>query len=221
MKKTKSKKLFIALLSAAGVFAAVIIYMFVINAVIVGAGKERIAVADAASGFDADCILVLGAGLRRDGTPSDMLADRLDTAISLYFDGAAPCLLLSGDNSSKDYDEVSAMMKYAADRGVPEEALIPDYAGFSTYESLYRAREIFSAERVIIVTQEYHLYRALWCAEAFGVDAVGVSADLRPYRGQTFREVREVLARNKDFIFTIFKPEPTYLGEKEALYTEE
>ncbi len=218
--KTENKRKLIRLsVTAVAVAAAAAIYIMVVNGAIVAFGRDRVVKIDEASEFNADCILVLGAGVRPDGSPSDMLEDRLKTAVALYEAGAAPCLLLSGDHSRADYDEVGAMIKYAADAGVPEEVLIPDYAGFSTYESIYRARDIFSVKRVVIVTQEYHLYRALYVADALGVEAVGVSADLRAYRGQLMREIREVLARNKDLIYTIFRPEPTFLGEKLPLYT--
>jgi SanA protein len=92
-----------------------------------------------------------------------------------------------------------------------------DHAGFSTYESLYRAKEIFGADRIIIVSQEYHLYRALYIAKALGIEAYGVSADLRSYSGQYKRELREILARNKDFILAIAKPVPSVLGDSISL----
>ena len=88
-----------------------------------------------------------------------------------------------------------------------------DHAGFSTYESIYRAKDIFEAKKVVIVTQEYHLYRALYIANQLGLEAYGVGADPRQYVGATYRELREILARDKDFIKCIFKPEPTYLGD--------
>ena len=219
MKEKNAKRLRGVIVAAACVFAALFIYVMVINAVVVNSKRELVVGIDEASEFGADCVLVLGAGLRPNGEPSDMLADRLKTAVALYEAGAAPCILMSGDHSREDYDEVGAMMEYAENAGVPAEAIAPDYAGFSTYESIYRARDIYSAKKIVIVTQEYHLYRALYIAGALGVDAVGVSADIRTYRGQIMREVREILARNKDFIYTVFKPEPTYLGEKLPLYT--
>ncbi len=163
---------------------------------------------------DADCILVLGCGILPDGTPTAMLKDRLLTAISLYNAGYADILLMSGDNGRVNYDEVSAMKAFAMAEGVPESSIVLDHAGFSTYESVYRARDIFCVEKVIIVTQKYHLHRALYIANALGVEAQGVSADLRGYSGQIFREIREILARNKDFVQCIFKPLPTFLGEK-------
>ena len=169
---------------------------------------------DAKTLEDVDCILVLGCLVKDDGEPSDMLADRLKRGIELYEQGAAPKILMSGDHGRADYDEVNAMKRVAVDAGVPSSDVFMDHAGFSTYESVYRAKEVFGADKIIIVTQEYHLYRALFIAERLGVEAYGVNADLRTYRGQTARDVREILARCKDFGNTIFKPEPTYLGER-------
>jgi len=142
-----------------------------------------------------------------------MLADRLDVAIDAYKAGGAPKLLMSGDHGRKEYDEVNVMKDYAIAEGVPSEDVFMDHAGFSTYESIYRARDVFLAERVLIVTQGYHLYRALYVARSLGLEAEGVAADLRPYRGQRYYDLREVLARCKDFAMCIFKPLPTYLGE--------
>lgn len=160
----------------------------------------------------ADCILVLGAGVKGD-SPSPMLKDRLDRAIELYKNGAADKILMSGDHGRKGYDEVNVMKRYAAQSGVPTEDIFMDHAGFSTYESIYRARDVFGVKSVIIVTQKYHLFRALYIAERLGVEATGVSANPRSYAGAVYREAREVLARNKDFVKCIFKPKPTYLGD--------
>lgn len=162
---------------------------------------------------DIDCILVLGCGVRPDGSPSDMLADRLQRGVELYNSGAAPKLLMSGDHGTKGYNEVGAMKAYAVSADIPTEDIFLDHAGFSTYESVYRAKEIFQAKRVIIVTQGYHLYRALYIAQELGLEAWGVSADLRSYYGQTARDVREILARCKDFGMCIIKPEPTFLDD--------
>ena len=139
--------------------------------------------------------------------------DRVMSGIEVYEAAAAPKLLMSGDHGREDYDEVGAMKNYAIENGVPSENVFMDHAGFSTYETVYRAKEIFEADKVIIVTQEYHLYRALYIAEQLGVDAYGVSSDLNTYAGQSMRDFREVLARCKDWVMCIFKPEPTYLGE--------
>ena len=162
---------------------------------------------------DVDCIIVLGCQVKDDGSLSHMLRDRLMRGLELYESDAAPKLLMSGDHGREDYDEVGAMKKYATDNGVPSEDVFMDHAGFSTYETVYRAKEIFEADKVIIVTQGYHLYRALYIAEQLGVEAYGVSSDLNTYAGQSMRDFREVLARCKDFAMCFFKPEPTYLGE--------
>lgn len=161
---------------------------------------------------DIDCIIVLGAGVWGEN-PSPMLEDRLLEGIDLYKNKVAPKIIMTGDHGRAEYDEVNVMKKFAIDNGVPSEDIFMDHAGFSTYESLYRAKDIFKADKVIIVTQEYHLYRALYIAKQLGIYAYGVNSDPRQYVGAAYREIREILARNKDFIQCIFKPEPTYLGE--------
>ena len=192
---------------------------FGINGYVVLSTKKQILSADNAAKLqDIDCIVVLGCGVRPDGTPSAMLEDRLKQAIALYYAGAAPKLLMSGDHGQADYDEVNVMKQYALNAGIPSEDIFLDHAGFSTYESIYRTRDIFQAKKMIVVTQKYHLHRALHIAEALGLEAWGVSADLRSYGGQTFRDIREILARNKDFLTGIFKPKPTYLGEPIPVY---
>ena len=165
---------------------------------------------NAGSGYD--CILVLGCGVNG-STPSYMLEDRLLQGIELYKNGASGKLLMSGDHGRKNYDEVNVMKDFATDRGIASEDVFMDHAGFSTYESMYRAKEIFKAEKILIVTQNYHLYRAIFDARALGLDAYGVASDPRSYSGQLYRDIREILARNKDFAYSIIKPEPTYLGE--------
>lgn len=160
---------------------------------------------------DIDCILVLGCQVRSDGSPSHMLEDRLKTAVSCNWGNTK--FIMSGDHGQENYNEVAVMKQFAIDAGIPSENIFMDHAGFSTYESLYRAKCIFGANRIVIVTQKYHLYRALHIAKALGMEAWGVSADLCPYSGQAFREVREILARVKDFGMCIFKPKPTYLGD--------
>lgn len=175
--------------------------------------EQIISPEDAAALTDVDCILVLGCYVHESGHPSDMLADRLRRGIELYQSGAAPKLLMSGDHGQKDYNEVKAMKLEAMEEGIPSEDIFMDHAGFSTYESIFRARDVFAAGKIIIVTQEYHLYRALHIANALGVEAYGVAADYHTYAGQAYRELREILARNKDFATSILKPAPTYLGE--------
>lgn len=185
-----------------------------INGWIIWQGEKQIlASQQAAQLTDVDCILVLGCGVKADGTPSDMLHDRLKRGVELYRFGVAPKLLMSGDHGQTNYDEVNTMKAYAVGQGVPSEDVFMDHAGFSTYESLYRAKEIFGVKKLIIVTQKYHLYRAIHIARCLGMEAYGVDGGYRTYSGQAARDVREMLARVKDMASCIFLPEPTYLGE--------
>ena len=179
----------------------------------VKSSADQIITEEEASSLDADCILVLGAGVTDAGIPSPMLKDRLLQGIALYKNGAADKLLMSGDHGQVDYDEVNVMKQFAVDRGVPSEDIFMDHAGFSTYDSLYRARDIFAAQKIIIVTQRYHLYRALYIADALGLDAYGVASDPRIYQGQTYRQMREILARCKDFLLCLWQPKPALLGD--------
>lgn len=184
-----------------------------INGIVKASTKNKILTAEQAAELsDVDCILVLGCGVRSDGSPSDMLHDRLRRSVELYDLGAAPKLLMSGDHGRENYDEVDAMKTFAVENGIASENVFMDHAGFSTYESMYRAKEIFQAKKILIVTQEYHLYRAIYIAQSLGLEAYGVSADYRGYYGQTKREVREILARVKDFGTSLLQPKPTYLG---------
>lgn len=165
------------------------------------------------SRIEPECIMVLGASVHPDGTPSPMLEDRLETGIELYNRGVAPKLLLTGDNGQIEYNEVEAMKNYAVNAGVPEEDIFLDHAGFSTYDSVYRASYVFGVESMVAVTQEYHLYRTLHGCKKMGIEALGIGADQEVYAGQEYREIREVLARVKDFVMWLIKPEATFLGE--------
>ncbi len=212
MKKKKAmKSILIVLLCLIVVGTAAV---FGVNAHVKGSAKDCIITTEEAAKLtDMDCILVLGCQVKDNGTPSDMLKDRLTRGIELYEAGAAPKMLMSGDHGREEYDEVGTMKQWAIDSDIPSENIFMDHAGFSTYESMYRAKGIFEADKIIIVTQEYHLYRALYIADKLGIEAYGVSSDYHTYAGQSGRELREILARCKDFATTIFKPEPTYLGE--------
>lgn len=161
----------------------------------------------------ADCILILGAGVK-DGKPKPMLRDRLLAGIELYKSGAAKKIIMSGDHGRADYDEVNVMRSFAIEQGVRAEDIFLDHAGFSTYDSVYRAKNIFGAENIIIVSQKYHLYRALYISEKLDVKAAGVSANLNTYGGQLKRDIREIIARDKDFFKCIVKPEAEIMGDK-------
>lgn len=192
----------------------------IINAVVLNAAAPYI-IADDDISEPADCILVLGALVYNETHLSPILKDRVETAVRLFEAGMADRLLLSGDHGQKDYDEVNAMMEYAVSRGVPRENIFLDHAGFSTYESVYRARDVFCVESVIIVTQQFHLSRAVYIARGLGLEAYGVSADLRRYRDEQKNNMRESFARIKDFFYVnLFLPEPTYLGDVIPIYGE-
>ena len=184
-----------------------------ISGYVKSSASDRIISPEAAAELrDIDCIIVLGCRVNGE-TPSPMLSDRLKRGVELYKSGAAPKLLMSGDHGRVSYDEVNAMKSFAVDSGVPSEDVFMDHAGFSTYETMYRAKEVFAAEKVLIVTQSYHLYRAVYIAEGLGLEAYGVSSDLQRYVNQTRMDLREILARDKDFFYVLLKPEPTYLGD--------
>jgi len=198
------------------IFAAVIMTLTVvgINLYIVIKEKSRMISLEEASDFEADCIVVLGAGIRDDGSPTWMLEDRIKIGDKLYQNHAADKIIMSGDHGRENHDEVNTMKKYAINAGIPSEDIFMDHAGFETYDSLYRARDIFGAKKVIIVTQEYHLYRALYIADRLGLEARGVTADLRFYsKKMVYWKFREYLARVKSFIKCIVQPEPKYLGD--------
>jgi len=196
------------------VCAAVVFTLF-INTFVVKTAEPFIITADeAAAKGSFDCILVLGASVTEYG-PSPMLADRLDKGLELFGLGASNIMLLSGDNGMIDYNEVQAMkdyvLKHGGSVGLSADNVYLDYAGFSTYDSAVRAKEVFRAEKVVIVTQRYHLYRAVFNAKRAGLDVYGVAAnDTR--QGQFFRDLREVPARVKDFFLTLISADPRFLG---------
>ncbi len=188
--------------------------VWILNRYVTSSVENRIITLEEAADLEeVDGILVLGCYVYDDGNLSPMLRDRLIRGLEVYRARGGGKLLMSGDHGRTNYDEVNAMKHYAIDQGIVSGDVFMDHAGFSTYESLYRAKEVFQADKVIIVTQEYHLYRALYIAGCLGLEAYGVPADLNQYAGQSARDFREVLARCKDFIMCIIKPEPTYLGE--------
>ena len=207
---SKRKKRILPFLLAAALL--VILLPLGVSAYVCASTQDGILSLDDASSIDADAILVLGARVWDSGKPSGILEDRILTGISAYEAGISDRLLMSGDHGQDEYDEVNAMKTYAIKQGVPSEDIFMDHAGFSTYESLYRARDIFQVKTVVIVTQRYHLYRALYVAERMGLTAYGIPADLGTYSGMGYYEAREILARLKDFFYTLYMPLPTYLG---------
>ncbi|MBO7303217.1 MAG: YdcF family protein, partial [Clostridia bacterium] len=182
--------------------ALFLIFISVINLIVVfGAGKVTEGNEEYTIDKKYDAIVVLGAGLRSDGTPSNMLEDRLKGAIELYKKGIAPKIILSGDCSGEDYDEVSAMQKYCVDNGVADGDIVRDDNGFSTYETMENIVNKMGYKRIIVVTQKYHIYRSVYIARRMGAEADGFSTDYRDYIffAQRKRDVREFAARIKDF----------------------
>jgi vancomycin permeability regulator SanA len=165
--------------------------------------------------------IVFGAAIRPDGEPSSMLADRIDAAVELYKAGKVQRILMSGDNSRPYYDEVTAMKHHAVEKGVPPEHVNLDYAGFRTYDSCYRARAIFGIDNAILVTQRYHLPRALYLANSMGIKAVGLKAGLDRYPGQDYYNLREAAALVVTWYeVNILHPLPRFLGEPVNLETQ-
>ena len=211
MVKTIIKKILIGMGAIIGASMLLVVimnlYMFLTTF------SDIISVEEAEELEDVDCIIVLGAGVRPDGTPSPMLQDRLDKAIELYQQGIWDKIIVSGDHREDNYNEVNAMKSYLIEHDVPSEAIFMDHAGLSTYDSMYRAVHIFGVESAVIVTQKYHMYRAVYDAKYLGIDAYGVTAEDITYSGQTYREIREIAARIKDIMYCLFEPEATVGGE--------
>ncbi len=158
--------------------------------------------------------LVFGGGIYADGSLTPMLRDRVDTAIALYRAGKVRKLLMSGDNRVTDYDEPGRMYDYALSQGMPARDIVRDYAGLRTYDSCYRAGAIFGVRGAVLVTQRFHLARALYTCRAMGMDAVGVVADRRPYGGESYYEMREAAATVAAWLdVNIIRPKPV-LGDK-------
>ncbi len=154
-----------------------------------------------------EVIIVLGAGVFSNGTPSDVLRDRLKVAKDLFLAGRAPKILCSGDHGEQTYDEVNTMRRWLLDEGIPPEAIFLDHAGFSTYESLARARDVFGFSTITLVTQDFHLPRATYLAHELGFSVEGVSASRQGYVRQEYFELREFFARMKAF-FQIYGKAP-------------
>ena len=191
----------------------VFIVLLGINFFVTATTSKRILTEEQARELEnVDCILILGAGIWGQN-PSPMLEDRLLQGISLYQEGVSHKIIMSGDHGRDNYDEVNVMKRFAIEKNVKSEDIFMDHAGFSTYDSMYRAKDVFEAKKIVIVTQKYHMYRALYVAEQLGIEAYGVNSDPQTYSEQFIRDIREVLARDKDWFKCIIKPEPTYLGD--------
>lgn len=144
-----------------------------------------------------DAVIILGARVYSDTTVSAVLRDRLLTGYEVYNRGYASKIIVSGDHGQEGYDEVVAMKTFLMELGVPREDIFMDHAGFNTYDSMYRARDIFQVERAVVVTQEFHIFRSVYLGSQLGMEVVGITSDLDNYAGRVYNEVRETLARTK------------------------
>ena len=158
-----------------------------------------------------DTLIVLGAKVHDDGRLSLMLKDRLDKTIEVYNKLDIKRVIVSGDSEHKDYDETTKMKEYLINNGIPEEDIIVDIYGLSTYDSIYRLKNVYGINKSIIITQKYHLYRSLYIANSLEIEAYGIPASGEDYFGQTAREIREILARNKDFLTSLFNVKSKYI----------
>jgi len=161
----------------------------------------------------AQVALILGAKVFDDGRLSMMMQDRADSALELYESGKVGKLIMSGDHGTKTYDEVNTVKDYLLEKGVNPEDLFLDHAGFDTYDSLYRARDIFGVKSLIVVTQKFHLPRAVYIGRSLGMEAYGYVADRREYLGMFRNELRESLARSKALLDVVSGAKPKFLGE--------
>jgi SanA protein len=187
-----------------------------VNVAVLAGGRTREG-ASATPEAPADCALVLGAGVAPDGTPSWVLHDRLAEALELHRAGRVKTLLVSGDHHTRSYDEPNAMRLWLEARGVPSSVIFMDHAGVDTYSSVWRAKHVFGASRMIIVTQRFHLPRALWMARALGMEAEGATADRRLYRGAVWFEAREIVSRTKAFVDITGGRRPRHVGPSISL----
>lgn len=216
--KNNKKTVLKILAFASGFVALAFLFVLTLNLIIVSQTNDNVYSPDEMIKIsdDFDCILILGAGVKKDGSPTDMLYDRLAVAYQAYESGKSPVLFVTGDSENNDYTETVTMERVLCEMGVDKSAIISDGYGLSTYESLWRAKNVYGYKRVLIVTQEYHLYRAIYIAKKLGLEAYGLDGAIRNYGKQPIYSFREYFARIKDMIFAEMQPMPTYLEKWEA-----
>ncbi len=209
---TKNKKSILQAFVFIGfVLALVFLFILIINLNIVSKTDDYIYSIDELGTIsnDYDCIIILGAGVRADGSATPMLRDRLLTGIEVY-NNSQTAIFITGDSEYESYTETVTMKKLLIELGVPESDIVCDGYGLSTYESIWRAKNIYRFNKILIVSQKYHLYRAIYIANKMGLDAVGVDAALTTYGKQPYYTLREYLARVKDVFFSEILPDPKY-----------
>lgn len=216
MKEKKQNKNIkrIVLISFSSIIALFLLVLAVLNAYVIGYSDDYILAFDSAIELnDIDCIIVLGAGIRPDGTMSAVLEERVRIGAELYISNVSDRILVSGDHSREDYNEVGAMKDYLVSLNIDPNIVFTDHAGFDTYDTMYRARDIFLAKRVLIVTQTFHMSRAIFIARELGLEAYGVVSDAENRYFRLKTEIREIFGRAKYVFDALFEPKPYFLGE--------
>ncbi|MBN1629580.1 MAG: YdcF family protein [Thermoleophilia bacterium] len=212
-KRSRKRRIVLWSLVAVGILVVLLGLAILIPNLVITRSADDYIVQDPGDAPAAQCAIVLGARVYDTGVPAPMLADRLRTGVRLYKLGKVEKLLLSGDHGQTDYDEVNVMLDYVLELGVPEEDVFTDHAGFDTYDTMYRARDVFKVTDCLVVTQEFHLSRAVYTARELGLEATGVVADIQPYANEFKNAARDWLARVKAVLqLHITHPEPRYLG---------
>lgn len=189
----------------AGAAAILLVNLFIVTSTksVIKAELEELA--------EAEVVIILGAGVYQSGELTPILKERVDTAISIYRSGLVKKILVSGDNSTENYNEVVPVWEYLVAAGVPESDIFLDYAGFNTYNTMYRAIAVFEVKSAIIVTQPFHLPRAIFIAESLGMEVEGLAP--KNDKGGLYNSLREIPARIKAFGDVLFRSNPTYLGK--------
>lgn len=193
----------------------ILLFLFFLPPILVSSYQDEIYF-EAQGVPEAEVAIVFGAGVKTNGQPSDVLKDRLKTAAALYKEGKVEKILVSGDNRFENYNEPEAMYNYlVGTSGVAKEDVMQDFAGRRTFDTCIRAKEIWGIEKAILVTQEFHLKRAIFTCEGVGVESVGMSATLQPYMKDEQFQLRERMAVYKAF-FDVYIWTPEYLGGEQG-----
>lgn len=216
MLKVRKKWLIISTITFIVLAVMFVMLLWFIHSRVITAGQGRIYTLDQEIPHR-KVALVLGARVYKNGQLSPLLRDRVDAAIQLYREGTVEKLLMSGDNRTEKYNEVTAMRNYAIEAGIPSDDIVRDFAGFRTYDSIYRAKELWDLEEMIIVSQRFHLPRALYIAKHLGINAIGVAARHDPHRGLRTAAKREIAARLLAWLDVLLGRDPYFLGPKESL----
>ena len=218
--KNNKKTILESVIFCAFVLALVFLFVLSVNInIVVNTSDNIYNISDLESiDNDYDCILILGAGVRKDGTATPMLNDRLLTGITAFESNKSQVVFVTGDSESESYTETVTMKNVLVGQGIDENAIISDGYGLSTYESIWRAKNVYGFKKILIISQKYHLHRAVYIAEKLGLEADGLDAALQGYSKQPLYSLREYLARIKDLIYTEMQPHPQYVEKWEGLY---